>query len=99
MSARRRMYARANRTLASNRREHERQRLAEIHAGPVGTLHHGEHTALLFEGAETVIRNGAGQVVAADKAPDFLLDMHDYARRITATPRPLSKRVRAKRSG
>lgn len=91
------MYARANRTLAQNRREHERQRLHEVYAGPARTLNYGGRTALLFDGAETTIRNAAGEVVVADKAPDFVLAPDQYGKLITATPMPLSRRVRTKR--
>ncbi len=97
MSNWRRMHARANRKLVQQRRSNERQRLREVYAGPVDVWTCDGRTALFFNGAETTIRNAAGEVVMADKAPDFLLDLHDYARRITATPQPLSKRVRAKR--
>ena len=98
MSMNRRARAMVARERAQEQRQRGRQRLTEVYAGPAGTSAYGGRTALLFDGAETTIRNAAGEVVVATKAPDFVLPPDEYGQLITAAPMPLSKRVRAKRA-
>lgn len=97
MSSIRKRLTRHHRWLAQVRRCHLALKLTSVRNGPYRTqVEPGGGEVLFFEGAERVVRNGAGEVVLSDKAHDFVLDRVTYGRIMSARPGPLSRRQRAK---
>lgn len=51
---------------------------------------------VLMPGNRITVHNRYGQVILDQQAPDWTMDLDDYARYITSRPRPLSPGQRAK---
>lgn len=99
MGTTRRLHAMHDRERAQRRRISQREQLRSVQAGPVCAWTCDGRTALFFAGPEHIIRNGYGEIVYAEKGPEFLLGEREYGRIMSARPQALSARVRAKRSG
>lgn len=56
----------------------------------------GVERVVVMPGTEHRIRNAAGRVIFAERAPDWIVGLEDYARYHRDRPRPLTARQRAK---